>query len=1047
MEPLRLKPRQPVVDEIENWDDDLDLVIEGDDLDLNLRSQPSIASLAPRRRDSNSSHLSRRSDLESWQGEEKHVHIPGDDEKSTLDAITAAENAGIPLPKNVPSSALTGGTIKRLGGRKIRKIIHDDWENDLEFPDASQGLTIKAPRHSDFPETLRQVSGSSSTHSSPVRTKTLQPAFVPKEKDDDRRSSAQSITSLLSASAKLDKFAEDGEDDDFFGDGGDTIKLAKPRQLGKPISFITPPTPQKLQKPQKPAGVEDDFENDLELPSDGKLKLSTRRDIPKTPSNHADDLDWGEGSLGTRYGGTRRDGRSNRSSSASALSPSISSSLTAESEDETFDGLVLPSGPVNFQERLQHRRKSRSPERIIEEEPETPAKKSPDLVSDHADFLDGLDLGDGEVFDSSKLTLHRHVKIKELRPASPVRPKTAVSLTFTSKPAVQTRIPRLSHGHERAHSTSLEPVSESGDPIPQRSRRSQSRLGHASQSSLPNLPTTSPGSNPSFSPPVVRPSFSPPTVRPSYSPPTVRPSYSPPTVRPSYSPPTVRRREIGTKTSLSSLRAEPTTTSAQLLKQKRSMPAIRALPSPVKTANVRAERPPSRSELNRPSSAMRPKTPVERPRTAVAESPAVHHRKTHVPFAASVGSQRQSQALTSKNSRTFRRHDSEPNIDLRPQSRAYSRSTMRSPSPQRYRVAADTWERLSKPKNKKQFGDGHELDGFDDLPISRDSETRFLKQPVSTSIGHIGQKSAFRNKFHSPAWTDRISTPSPVTPFTATRPSTVPHFARDTAASRIARETSRAHRGSGAGATPLAPLTAQRVSQLSSRSNLSPQPLSPSTPTLRRKSKRPAQTKPHLITNMNTDKESKVVGGMYYNAETFRWEGNENVLNAFEPPLTTPTTATLPSHTPKEVTTTPRPALITNISATKGVQVVGGMVFDPQNMCWMKIASNPSAKSETADTMDGFDALEDEDDVFKDIPDLDETTADDDGKGRVSDIKDDWLVGEEFDVGPEFVRRQREEEERWRRKCEKWVSRGPRDRDNWRWTIRELVSQFDDFAM
>lgn len=189
---------------------------------------------------------------------------------------------------------------------------------------------------------------------------------------------------------------------------------------------------------------------------------------------------------------------------------------------------------------------------------------------------------------------------------------------------------------------------------------------------------------------------------------------------------------------------------------------------------------------------------------------------------------------------------------------------------------------------------------------------------------------------------------------------------------------------------------------------------------------------------------------MYYNAETYRWEGNENVLNAFDPPITTPTTATIPPHMmrEKETTTTPRPALITNISATKGVQVVGGMVFDPQNMCWLKLGPQSGAKSEASDTLDGFDALEDEDDVFKDIPDLDDAAADEEGgKGRVSDIKDDWLVGEEFDVGPEFVRRQREEEERWRRKCEKWVSRGPRDRDAWRWTIRELVSQFDDLSV
>ncbi len=186
---------------------------------------------------------------------------------------------------------------------------------------------------------------------------------------------------------------------------------------------------------------------------------------------------------------------------------------------------------------------------------------------------------------------------------------------------------------------------------------------------------------------------------------------------------------------------------------------------------------------------------------------------------------------------------------------------------------------------------------------------------------------------------------------------------------------------------------------------------------------------------------------MFYNAETFRWEGNENALNAFDHHQSPVTTAT---HVSREKdAATPRPALITNISATKGVQVVGGMVFDPQNMCWLKLGQRPKATtSEASDTLDGFDALDDDEDVFKDIPDLDENGADKErGEGRVSDVKDEWLVGEEFDVGPEFVRRQREEEDRWRRKCEKWVGRGTRDRETWRWTIRELVSQFDDLAV
>ena len=185
---------------------------------------------------------------------------------------------------------------------------------------------------------------------------------------------------------------------------------------------------------------------------------------------------------------------------------------------------------------------------------------------------------------------------------------------------------------------------------------------------------------------------------------------------------------------------------------------------------------------------------------------------------------------------------------------------------------------------------------------------------------------------------------------------------------------------------------------------------------------------------------------MIYNPETFRWEGNENALNAFDQPIPLAPIPAVHHNPAKDNTlTTPRPALITNFSGTQGVQVVGGMVFDPQNMCWLKIGTPANAKSETSD---GFTTPAEEEDVFKDIPDLDDNIGDDvGGHGRLSDVKDDWLVGEEFDVGPEFIRRQREEEERWRKKCEKWVGRGIRDRETWRWTIRDLVSQFDDLPM
>ncbi|PVH80982.1 hypothetical protein DL98DRAFT_490698 [Cadophora sp. DSE1049] len=1019
MEQLTLKPRRAVVEEpMECWDDD-DLDIGGDD--FTFRSASLATTATSHHRDSVSSRLSTRSDFDSNHGdEEKYIHLPGDDEKSTIDAVASAARAGIPIPQNVPASALTGGTIKRLGGRKIKKIIQDDWDDgDLEFP-GEGGLTIKRPDASKFPDALRQVSAGS-TQASPVKTLQPAPKFKLSPRPDLKPKTA-------SANLMLDRF-RDEEDDDFFGDGGDTIKVSKSRQAPKVLPLITPPTP---QKGDSHAEGDDDFEQDFQLPSSNEpLRLSTRQDIPKTPISIQDDADeWGEGgSLGTRHGGTKRDRNSNRSSSATALSPSVSSSLTIESEDEGLDGLVLPSGPLHFDDILKRRQQDRSPDH------ETSEKQAAKRAEVKDDFLSGLEIGEGDVFDSSKLTLNRNIKMKTTRQASPTRPKTAVALVFgnqqkekeKSTPSTTTsRLPRPLGGHER-HPSSLEPVSESGGPILRSSRRSQSRMGgHSSHSSITSVATpTTPSSVHSLP------------------------------------PSTPRRRDLGGKPSITALRNEPTTTNAQLLKLKRSMPTMRSFPqSPAKPIGSRYERPPSRTDGNRTNMMSRPKTPVERDRSG-AESSMSHARKNPVPFLPAGTSGSQSHHVTIKTSRHFRRHDSESSntsIELRPSSRAVSRSTMRSPSPRRPR-GADVLAReaapkrtMTKPIRRKQFGDGFELDGFDDLPTSKDTEQRFVKEPVGRGPPKL---SSLRNKIHQDAPPLRTTTPAPLTPYSPARSrDELPRFARDTNASRMAREHVIAQRAPSAQGAPLAALTNQwkaKVSATTGLSNVHAQSVKP------KKIRGPPQ-KPQLIKPLGNLNNPKSIKGMYYNPYTYRWEGNENDLTPFDAPASSPSTASVPSHIFREKdhqvyrekeNTTPRPALIQNITSSQNVQVVGGMVFDPQRMCWLKMPSQQqNSKSDAGDTMDGFDAFDDEEDVFKDVPDLEDnpTKEADEVGGRKSDgasaLKDEWLVGEEFDVGPEFVKRQREEEERWRRKCEKWVGATlDRGSDDWRWSIREVVNE------
>lgn len=121
--------------DMENWDDDADF--QGDFQAFAAHSTGTNHSI--------SSRLSVRS--ESAAGDEDwNVVLQPNDEVSTSQAIQSAKQAGIPLPANVPSSALLGGTIKRLGKKQSKQRVGDDWDNDLEM--SEQPLQLK-PRKAE----------------------------------------------------------------------------------------------------------------------------------------------------------------------------------------------------------------------------------------------------------------------------------------------------------------------------------------------------------------------------------------------------------------------------------------------------------------------------------------------------------------------------------------------------------------------------------------------------------------------------------------------------------------------------------------------------------------------------------------------------------------------------------------------------------------------------------------------------------------------------------------------------------------------------------
>ncbi|KAK9458324.1 hypothetical protein V1511DRAFT_492343 [Dipodascopsis uninucleata] len=204
------------------------------------------------------------------------------------------------------------------------------------------------------------------------------------------------------------------------------------------------------------------------------------------------------------------------------------------------------------------------------------------------------------------------------------------------------------------------------------------------------------------------------------------------------------------------------------------------------------------------------------------------------------------------------------------------------------------------------------------------------------------------------------------------------------------------------------PISSAREQKPLERKNIAPNPIES-----QRSRKKKVQQRPHLIKPMgDVGSLPRTEKGMHYNPATFKWEGNEQIEKEFDNAMLTP----------------PRPALISNITSNKGVQVVGGMVFDPNRMCWFKTNENGQIDEE------------DEDDPFADFDDVDDGFGNlslNSGKSRSNEFSSplgvsssssastgvmfgEFVVGEEFDVGPAFTRRQIDEEERWRRKVQGW---------------------------
>lgn len=776
---------QPHENEIpECWDDDDDLQFNDN---LALRAASSTGSVTNSscrpsgHRDSISSRQSARSDSESNAGDQDwQVLLHDNDEISKKEALASAKNAGIPLPANIPNSALLGGKIKRLSSRRPKRAFVDDWSDDVEFPSPHAMLELKTPQDTTFPESIPQVS---STVASPVRS-TASPSWN------------ENISLRLKPTlAGLDRFPDQKDD----SPNSDFPANKAPIPSQSPYRMAT-----NVQRNNQPAQQEsDDFDQDLEFPSDSQpLELPVRKGDTEISNSCLDDFDleWSEGSIGVRVGGTARDSRSVPSSSMSIASPSVSSCLTGESEDDGLDGIVLPDGPLDFNKSLRKHREADA----IDVSPCPGARQDLPSMSDADDFFSGIEVDSGRVFASGRLSLNPNVRYNTEWPASPTR-RPATTLTFTnSNISPRTRIPRLS-GHERTHSTHLETVSESGAPL-SKFQRPQSRLAHSSQSSSSSMSGT------------AALSLSPAQI-------------------------TSGPRMLGTRIARNTTPVRESQAPARHLRTERSLPAICGVrtASPARTSQTWA------SHQDGPiRSHNRPNTPVELT-TVDARFSA---RRIPAPFIPDV-SGRQPHNPSVKAYRPSRRVNSgsfddvlNPQDSLSRLSQSTRTGTLRlSLGDTSSERASQTDKRtLTRPTRRRNFGDGTELESFDDLPTSVSAESKYVKNPAGR-----GAPRSVRTRLSQSRIVPAGESPTHTsTPFSFNQ---TPRFARDTNASRNAREQRIASMNArNRDTTPLGSFNSNWKAHTVSRTSPSTAPIRSRKP----KSAAKAPSKPHLIKPMGS---------------------------------------------------------------------------------------------------------------------------------------------------------------------------------------------------
>ncbi|KAF8445819.1 hypothetical protein L210DRAFT_3392038 [Boletus edulis BED1] len=680
---------------------------------------------------------------------------------------------------------------------------------------------------------------------------------------------------------------EDEEDDE----GVSTIKVA---QLASTLKAVAKPPP-----------IDEDFESAFALPSD--LTQLSLAPLPLSHRSSKNSLEWGDrdqtsssqssdaySSLGFADGSS--------SNSVSSLSLPDTEESECDDDESELDGLVVPSGLFESGHSGKHLKK------ILESKKKAPAPDQRAKVASpdpEDDFEMGLVIQDDDDFSPSRLIsakqtqkFAKRCKSAPARPLIPTRPPSRMRADRAKSPIN----PPISSARQ------LQRIKLSSSPPPRQPPPTRAQTYMEALSAAPPLPTNS----------FLSPKPGSLRGQKSHS------GLKPPT------PPSTQRKALTRKASLSSLleasssqasgsgTAPTAGLSNKFARYEAPTAASRAKSHTSSTSRIHA------LEFVVPPT--RPSTPSSNPAALRLTMPTSIRMKSRPALSAVFPGPPPVNILAQPP------HRATSPVPPRPPSTASLRSRTSPPIP-----SSSAPKLLRRPKRQRTYGDGTELDAFEDLPTDRDKEVKFRIQPKATSRGGVTNPKSSSTEKDTDKGTlrkkGRIEEPSPT---------------------------------------------------LGQYMHHSPGALAPATNTLRRtgriefskatelpgKKKKDASSpvlghtrrKPTLIRHLGGQSGPKVVGDMKWNPSTLRWEGNDQVLREFDAVVGTST----------------RPALITHLTGSSigspvgsfasGARKVGNMIFDPTRMCW--ISTLPPD--------------EDEPDVFADLADDEE---DDEWEAKAGTIR------------------------------------------------------------